>query len=359
MQLEVGSNFWDYSLNELRTHKFWWEEDSYIKYYLKSGRNAFMALCSTIATENKTVLFPAYHCETESDPWYDRNWNVCYYPVEKDFTVMAEKLKVCVEKFQPSVLVIQSYFGFETLDNECDIFLEECKKQGIIIIEDITQSILSDIRHKVADYYVASFRKFFAIPDGGVIISRNQIEIGEMADSDKEIPIKALEAYQLKREYFTSKDKRIKEKFRTAYIELNSLISQNDKLYRMSDVARKILNSIDVRSIGKKRRTNYHLLYEGLTNVSCISLARKLDDVTIPLFLPVLVNEGYSKKDLQAYLAQQDIYCPIIWQKSGKILDCPSESQEIYTRILCFPIDQRYDATDIQRVINAVQEWDK
>ena len=359
MLLEVGSNFWEYSLSEQRTYKFWWEDNEFVKYYLKSGRNAFKAICETISTPNKTVLFPAYHCETESDPWYEKDWNVCYYPVEKDFSVKVEKLRNYVEKCQPSVIVIQSYFGFEALDIECDLFLEKCKNQGIIIIEDITQSILSDIRHKVADYYVASFRKFFAIPDGGVLISRNDIEISEIANSDQLIPLKALEAYQLKSEYFISKDKRIKEKFRAAYIELNSLIGRNDKLYKMNDFSRKIFNSIDVQYIGEKRRNNYHLLYEGLAKTSCISLTRKLDDVTIPLFLPVLINNGYSKNELQAYLAQQDIYCPIIWRKSDKILDCPSESQEIYTRILCFPIDQRYDATDIQRVINAVQKWDK
>ena len=70
MKSEIGSNFWEYDLNGNRIMRFWWESPDYNKLYLKSGRNAFKAICDSIKTEYKNVLFPAYHCETESDPWY-------------------------------------------------------------------------------------------------------------------------------------------------------------------------------------------------------------------------------------------------------------------------------------------------
>lgn len=241
MQIEIGSNFWNYNLSCHRKEKFWWETDEFCKVYLKSGRNAFKAICDSITkkAKNRKVLFPAYHCETESNPWYKAGWTVAYYPVEKDYTVDSIKMSKLVDEINPTVLVIQSYFGFEALDSKCDDVLKTLKNKGIIIIEDITQSLLSDIRHEYADYYVASFRKFFAIPDGGVLISKTQLDIGNMEQPDENITISAVQAYSLKSEYFETREKDIKEQFRKEYVKLNNLVSINDTLYAMSDFSKK------------------------------------------------------------------------------------------------------------------------
>lgn len=360
MRIEIGSNFWEYSLNCHRRDKFWWESDEFSKVYLKSGRNAFKAICNKISktVEMKRVLFPAYHCETESDPWYEAGWEVIYYPVEKNYTIESSKLQKFIDKTNPSVLVIQSYFGFESLDDKCDKFLKTLKSKGIIIIEDITQSILSDIRHECADYYVASFRKFFAIPDGGVLISKSILNIGEIKQPDQNLTMSAVQAYSLKNEYFETRERDIKEKFRKEYVNLNSLVSINDSLYAMSDFSRKILESVDRENIGTKRKKNFELLVEGLRGIEFVEITRSnLDYNTVPLFLPLLMESSKKRDSLQLFLAKHDIYCPIIWKMSPRIENCPNESKEIYSRILCFPIDQRYDSDDMQRIIETVIEW--
>ena len=358
MQIEIGSNFWTYSLCERRERKLWWESEEYSKIFLKSGRNAFKAICNYISADKRKVLFPAYHCGTESEPWYESDWEVEYYPIENNFTVDANKLKQCIIKAKPAVLVIQSYYGFDALNDECNALLQECMNKGIIIIEDITQSILSDIRHQAVDYYIASLRKFFAIPDGGVLISRQPIAIRKIAQGDNNIPLNAMQAYSLKREYFETKNKGIKEEFRAAYVVLNELISVNDNNYAMSDVSLKIWNSFDFTYIAQKRRENYRTLSEGLAKIDYLAITRTFDsDTTVPLFLPVLVKNNTLRQELQAFLAEKDIYCPIIWKKSPRIVDCPKETSAIYERILCFPIDQRYDKEDMFRIFNTVEKW--
>lgn len=47
------------------------------------------------------------------------------------------------------LIVIQSYFGFEALNSKCDDVLRKYKNKGGIIIEDITQSLISNIRHNL------------------------------------------------------------------------------------------------------------------------------------------------------------------------------------------------------------------
>ena len=71
----------------------------------------------------------------------------------------------------------------------------------------------------------------------------------------------------------------------------------------------------------------------------------------------VLISENKCREDLQKYLAQNDIYCPIIWKKSHNIEKCSLETQKIYDHILCFPIDQRYDYDDMQRIVSVLREW--
>lgn len=358
MKSEIGSNFWEYNLKGCRKKKFWWESKEFNKIFLKSGRNAFKAICNNIKHDNKNVLFPAYHCETETSPWYESGWKVNYYPVETDFSVNPEKLEKCILANNPSVIVIQSYFGFEALNEKCDEVLGKYKKTGGIVIEDITQSLISDFRHIVSDYYVASFRKFFAIPDGGILISKRPIDVENIEASNEAISQIALKAYDVKKKYFETMDNNLKNTFRKLYLELNELISENDKLFAMSDIGLDILNGLDVDTIMTKRKDNYRYLYEKISSISYLKTPRKIEDDTVcPLFCPVLVSEDKGRLELQKYLAENDIYCPIIWKKSPNIENCPSESQEIYDHILCFPIDQRYDFDDMQRIVKILQEW--
>lgn len=358
MKSEIGSNFWEYDLNENRRMRFWWESPDYNKLYLKSGRNAFKAICDSIKTECKNVLFPAYHCETESDPWYKSGWKVEYYPVETDFSVNPEKLEKCILEYNPSVIIIQSYFGFEALNRKCDEVLAKYKNQGVIIIEDITQSLISNVRHTVADYYVASFRKFFAIPDGGILISRKIINIDNVEAPDEKLTQIAFRAYELKKQYFETMNKSVKDNFRKLYLELNDLISENDKLVSMSHIGMKILNGVDVSRIANKRQQNYRYLCEKILKINYLYIPRQIENIEVcPLFLPALIAEDKCRANLQKYLAQNDIYCPIIWKKSHNIENCPLETQKIYDHILCFPIDQRYDLDDMQRIIKTLQEW--
>lgn len=358
MKIEIGSNFWEYSLSGKRKKKFWWEADTYFKTYLKSGRNAFKAICNILEVEKKRVLFPAYHCETESNPWYENGWEVFYYMVEENFCVSADRLKAAIIEYRPSVIVIQSFYGFESYDDQCDIVLKDYKENGGIVIEDITQTLLSDFRHEVADYYVCSFRKFFAIPEGGVLISKQELRLDNVEEPDENIVITALEAYSLKQEYFYTHDPETKLQFREKYVQLNNLISIDDKLYAMSDTSKRILDSVDVEFIGEKRRTNFKYLQENIKEFNYLSVdCKEVVENIVPLFLPVLVENIEIRANLRAYLASKDIYCPIIWLKSENLIRCSKETENIYSRILCFPIDQRYDIDDMDRVLDSLKEW--
>lgn len=361
MQFEIGSNFWEVDTEQKRTFCFWWENKNYNKLFLKSGRNAFLAICLQLEkVKKKTILFPAYHCHTESDVWYENGWNVCYYPVSTDFSVSSVDLKDAIKKFLPSVIIIQSYFGFEAYDSRCVRVLEHAKEAGCILIEDITQSILSNIYHAEADYYVASLRKFFAIPEGGVAISTKQFTNLIVQKADERIFQTAMKAFQLKKEYFQNVEVGKKMLFRQEYVELNELISKNDVLHEMDSKSLAILDSINVDEISRARRVNYNFLMDRIRNYNFIHITLKeANESCVPLYLPVLVSNSKIRADLRSYLASKDIYCPIIWERPEKLTKFYQNTEKIYSHILCFPIDQRYSLDDMERIVKELMKWDE
>lgn len=73
----------------------------------------------------------------------------------------------------------------------------------------------------------------------------------------------------------------------------------------------------------------------------------------MPLFFPVSIRSGRS--DIQRHLAREGIYCPIHWRTpSHPNLTLTENSKRIYDTILSVPCDQRYDKSDMERILEVV-----
>lgn len=70
-----------------------------------------------------------------------------------------------------SVLSLCGYYGFCNYDHA---FIRACKERGIVILEDVTHSMLSaDGIDPLCDYFAGSFRKWMGIACGGIAVKRN------------------------------------------------------------------------------------------------------------------------------------------------------------------------------------------
>lgn len=354
MLSEIGSNFCDYCLeNKQGIRCFFWNGLEYNKKYFKSGRNAIKALCRIVKEKDKRVLIPAYTCETVIAPFLDEGWEVIYYRIKKDLTIDENNFVEIFREKKPSIVFIHSYFGFDTVQN-IDVLLD-CKKSGAIIVEDMTQSLFSEHHLSCADYYVTSFRKFLAIPDGGALISENSLPNFPIQKSDESIKKIALEAFRLKSEYIKEKKNVRKADFREKYIELNALISNNENLSSMSPISEDILNACEPEKLGRARRKNYHTLYNELQKQREVqSVLGDIADGCVPLYLPIYIE---NRKELQSFLASKDIYCPVIWPKPSQVKETDEDTTYIYDHILCIPIDQRYNADDMIRIASTIRTF--
>lgn len=354
MWSEVGSDFWEYSIGEYENEEmFFWSNKNYKKQYLKSGRNAIKAICKVLSECKKKVMLPIYTCETVISPFIDEGWEVCFYKLNRDLSINENVFKHIYDTEQPSVVLVHSYFGFNTIKDE--LSLEYCKSKGAIIVEDMTQSLFSEHHIACADYYVASFRKFLAIPNGGVIASKRTLKNIIIKESDAEIDRVALKAFELKADYFKEETEEKKVAFREEYQSIAKIISKNDDIEEISAISKKIIFSCDFNLIADSRRNNYNMIFDALRELGYIKpvLNMELDDC-VPLYLPVYVDD---RESLQSFLRDEQIYCPIIWKKPSQVLIEDVETEYMYEHMLCIPIDQRYGSEEMNKIIKVLMNY--
>ena len=355
MLREIGSNFWDYSVSAPeRKLPFFWAGSEYNVQYFKSGRNAIKALCQNLKSSEKRAILPNYTCETVIQPFLEEGWDVSFFKINRDLTINEEDFQSLYHSIKPSVVLVHTYFGFQTLQNQAQLIA--CKKDGTVIVEDMTQSLFSNHYIAFADFYVTSFRKFFAIPDGGALIGRNDFCIVQTKKADEQITDVALDAFRLKGNYFSNPTEAGKEKFRARYQELNKLIGKNDEITSISPISLEIISSCDKESICAARKKNYDHVYEKLADFSCVQpvLHQRAGDCC-PLYLPVYAE---NRSCLQSYLAQKNIYCPVIWPRPQQIHIFDNETRYMYDHMLCIPIDQRYGEEEMNYIIGALMTFD-
>lgn len=356
MKSEIGSNFWEYSVDsEKKNGQLWWETEEYSIEYFKSGRNAIKAFCRLIKVPTKSVLLPIYTCSTVIDPFVDEGWDIHFYCLNKDLTLNRESLIYTYEINEPSVVFFHSYFGLDTLKNDLGV-IKDLQAQGAIIVEDITQSLFSNHNISFANYYVSSLRKYLAIPDGGFLASKQKIPMIEKISSSPEIVKTAFDAFGLKARYFEQEEPKIKDEFRSKYQELNLMIGKNEQIIDISPESLQIFASIDFDMVKRRRVENYRYLLHELEDLNFIKPVLSVgvaDDA--PLYLPVYVEN--VRKDFQAYLASNRVYCPIIWPRPLQIQNADQVTEYMYQNMLCFPIDQRYGIEEMSKVVNLARDF--
>ena len=358
MLSEIGSDFWENQLNTME-EAFLIEGIQSVDFgdYFISGRSAIRALCRQFNHNNKKVLLPAYTCETVVQPFEKEGWNIAYYEIRKNLSIDKKDLVEKINSFCPSLVLIQNYFGFNTT-GEITQILDICQEESIVVVEDITQNILSKYEKIRADYYVGSLRKFFAIPEGGILLSKgSKAPCYLKKEAVSKILKEAQRAFGLKQKYINNEGI-CKEDFLEAYHIWKSNFIKYDEPQDINIETLQMLNVIDLKLLKTQRQVNYSLLCQELRNVTGVKIiVDSQDEEEVPLYFPMYIEDKSKRKELQQYLAKEKIYCPIIWPQYVSDEYLGEGSKYIYEHILCIPCDQRYGQEEMERIIDAIKTY--
>lgn len=354
---EIGSNFYEYSTEKEVNDNYHPIKEYDNEQFFVSGRNAILALCKSLETENKIALLPDFTCETVIKPFEQAGWKFEFYRIKKNLTIDIKDLKKKIKNINPSIVLVHAYYGFNSYKSVKQAIN---KLKNVVIVEDITQDIFSDFSKIKANYYVTSLRKFFAIPDGGMLITPKggkQLAI-EYSNTKNDIYKIAVQAFNDKKNYIENLDSSVvKNEFLEKYKKIKQQIDKIDDVEIISEISKDIFSNIDIKNIKKKRQRNYKFLLSELKDIENINIIfNKISEQEVPLYFPIYVREDREK--FQKYMAENEIYCPIIWKKSQYIKDEKQrESDYIYEHILCVPCDQRYDIDDMERIVRTMKKY--
>jgi len=290
---------------------------------LNSARNAFKYIL--MAQSIRKVYIPAYICDSMIQPLIDLKINYEFYNINSDFEIDNAPLLRTGEK-----ILYVNYFSLKG-----DYIKNLSVAYGESLIIDGSQAFYEKPLKNIDTIY--SPRKFFGVSDGGYLYTRHRLDWNLKQDNSEDFA-KHLVGRLLKgaKEYY--KDFQMSE--------LN-LSSQPVKV--MSNITRRILTSIDYESVSRKRVGNFNFLLDALKDLNTLPLSQ-VDNT--PFAYPLLTSD----LKLRQKLIENGIYVPSYWREVAFRDNASEVEKDFSERLLLIPIDQRYDASDMQDVVSIIKE---
>lgn len=351
--MEIGSEFW---LDNIPEENFSNERPNWLSKYgdtilTSSGRGAISLILQQITPHNKTVLLPAYICDSVILPFIEHGYTCCFYEVDENLSPIIDN----TEKYKNiGVFLHMGYYGFQTNFNLSKV-LQYFQKQSTIIIEDVTHSFFSHFNnYEENDFYVGSIRKWFGTPSGGFLAASKKV-IRRPLFTNNDFSVLRSAALTTKGKYMKTNDESLKNLFLSQFSDAEILLDKDINPYCIDSISIKLINSLDVDELVNKRRENYKVLLEGLKDISYLETPFKhLTINECPMFYPVIIKK--NRNDVRKQLIDERIYCPVHWPIPDQIIGTDLFSTlEIYNTILSIPCDQRYGLDEMDRVISVLK----
>jgi dTDP-4-amino-4,6-dideoxygalactose transaminase len=360
MYKEIGSSFWVDRHQEFRKGEISLEHLGVSirdMAFLSTGRSAISFVLNQldIPEKRKVALLPPFTCYTVIDPFIDAGYHVHFYSIDRGLIFDSQSLMDDIARYEPSVVLVHSYFGFDTLAPLKDA-LTAIRESGIILIEDMTHMLYSSSPHAEADYYVGSFRKWAELPDRGFVISTERALRNKPEMPDLELQEAKLKAYHAKYRYMM-KGEGDKRDFMEMLRAADEKLETQDSLHTIAPVSLLVQANLDSERLRSRRRENYQVLLDGFVGSETLRpVFPTLTAEAVPLYFPVYVNQ--DRKAFQAYLAAHQIYAPVVWPRPVPCENAIDDTAEwIYAHVLSIPCDQRYGKEEMDYIVEAVKAY--
>ena len=319
-------------------------------------RETFVVIAKHLDGTNRKVLLPAYTCDTIITPFKEQGWDCYYYPVDHKLKIDIDAVLALCSKLDFDLMVVHPYYGMDLSQKEITL-LREVHSKGCKLVVDLTQCIFSKQRLDFADYYVGSYRKWFSIPDGAFLEAKtsSSIFVEELHENEGFVSFQ-MDAMYLRGLYFSSDNEEVKSISRRLNKMANDMVDANVQPHKMAMVSHQLLQKEDVEKNQQRRLNNFRFLFEQLKGIdSCQLLCDDMSRIsTAPLYFAIFVS---GRSELQAELAAQHIYAPVIWPVVYEEVLVNDVVKDIYDTILAIPIDQRYDLNDMMKIVDIIKQY--
>lgn len=364
------------------------------KIYTNNGRTASVYALQHCAErmKNKVVLLPDYLCLSviSAIRWAGLSYD--FYSVSANLEIDTDSLEAKIKEHGKNAGMIYMIHYF-SVPQPPRIVKELCRlarEYSLLIMEDITQALFSRSPQRSSDfeagsvesaaeppetgfssmgfgdYIVASTRKWFPMTDGGLCAIRNdtykdgpslsQLPSLENAYDEsvyKELLISAL------RPVYDDDPQLEKQAYLTYEKEANASRYVNLTPRNMTDASKHIFFDTDTDFLIRRRIENFRCLYGRLKEIPEIKLLSKdIDDADnyVPFGLALLAEDRDS---LYSHLVDSNIIPEIQWILPTDYYEPGQDAKYLSAHNLMLQCDQRYDASDMERVADVIAAYYK
>lgn len=293
----------------------------------QSGRSAFLALLR--AARPNRVWMPRYLCDTMNAPLREAGIGCEQYSVDERFEIIGEP---AVREHDWFYYV--NYFGVR--DSYVDEVLSRFEPQHVIV--DNCQAFFSRPRDCAATIY--SPRKFFGVPDGGLLVTLCQVEPPAQRDTG------SLARSRHLIERLASTPESGYTSYQAAEQSLESL-----EPHGMSQLTETLLSTIDLNQARLRRNDNFLALHTKLAPFNRCAL----DVATVdgPLCYPLLIEAP----GLREHLIASRIFVATYWPDVARRVEADSVEAGLIKHLLPLPCDQRYSMVEMAQIADACLEF--
>lgn len=286
---------------------------------VNNARNALLYLLRARAI--KKLYIPYFLCDSVSNLCDREACPYEFYYIDRSFMPLFDhKLS------EGEYLYVVNFYG--QISNDRIIALQQA--YGAVIFDNV-QAFFQKPVEGIDTIY--SCRKFFGVPDGGYVAT----------DAILSEPL----------EIDVSKDrmKHILGRFEGCASDYYSDFKSNDHAFaelplrRMSALTHNILGAIDYVHVCRQREMNYAVLANALDGYNQLNLKTPVG----PYAYPFLCKNGM---EIKRKLASKKIYIATLWPNVLKLEK--GVEKDYAENILPLPCDQRYEASDMARIIEEV-----
>lgn len=286
----------------------------------QSARAAFVAMLR--AGRPTRVFMPYYLCNSMLTPLENEGVECVFYSLDAGFNISDDIV------LRPSDwLLYVNYFG--VCGKPFDRLRAKYPPDQLIL--DQSQAFYAPPGDCLATIY--SPRKFFGVPDGGLLVTA--LPISEPKGVDQGSMTRA--------EAGLMRLARTAEAGYSAYKAAEESLEQCEPL-QMSQLSQRVLYSVDMETARLLRNANFAFLHQQLGGHN--SLAFDLGSIDGPLCYPLLVGNS----DLRAHLIQERIFVATYWPEVACHVSAASYELGWVENLLPLPCDQRYGLTQMQRI---------
>jgi hypothetical protein len=316
-----------------------WEMGGYLPLELPAGKSYFSDLDPELVLEVNTgrtalryaieslevrhVLLPYFYCPDIIQMLRTLDVTLEFYHIGPDL------LPVQVDCGPETAIILVNYYGIigQRLQSLTERFSKVILDQAHGFYEPPV------LRKGVMNVY--SCRKFFGVCDGAYLVGQGICHPAMEEDISYPRAVHLLKCFET-----GTNGAYAESKANEAAIGAKPLA--------MSRLTRRILEGVDYAAVAERRNRNFRFLQQQFSHIQQLQLT---DLQVVPYAYPLLLDQ-----DIHTALVKEKIYTPVLW---SQLLDpeWAGTLEQHYSAFLHpLPLDQRYEETQLQRMVQIVKD---